>query len=266
LITSLGLDDSHEIIGKTDIELFGDEFGRKTMIDDMQVMQTGQPMVGVVEYRYLPGGEVNWTSTSKLPIRDENGEVIGLLGITREINELKHAELELQFLATHDVLTSLPNRYLVLDRMEQNIRRCKRNDGKFAVLYIDLDGFKGVNDRFGHDAGDQVLKQIADRMVSAVRDTDTVSRIGGDEFAIILEDVKRADNAMRVAQKIRAKIEEEINISETRVCVTASIGISLYPAHGTEASGLLKAADQAMYTAKKRNNACELFKPPRKPA
>ena len=175
LVTSLGLDDSQEIIGKTDVELFGEEFGRKTMIDDIQVMKTGQPMVGVVEFRYLPDGGVNWTSTSKLPIRDENNEVIGLLGITREINELKHAELELQFLATHDALTTLPNRYLVLDRMEQTIRRCKRNNGKFAVLYIDLDGFKGINDRFGHDAGDQVLKQIAARRVPGHFSTRTSS-------------------------------------------------------------------------------------------
>jgi diguanylate cyclase (GGDEF)-like protein/PAS domain S-box-containing protein len=261
----LGYADPAEIIGKTDLELFGEEFGKKTMIDDLQVMETCQPIIGLVESRCLPDGETNWTSTTKLPIRDKSGAVIGLLGITREINELKRAELDLQYLATHDLLTSLPNRYLLLDRMEQTIRRARRNQIVFAVLYIDLDGFKKINDRYGHDIGDQVLKQVAERLTANVRESDTVARMGGDEFTIILDAIKKPGDAMRVAQKIRAKIETGFDVFANQVKVTASIGISLYPTHGMDAATLLKAADHAMYQAKKKNNACMLFTTPKIP-
>ena len=163
----LGYDDPSEIVGKTDKELFGEEFGKKTMVDDLGVMETGQPIIGLVESRTLPNGEINWTSTTKFPIHDKSGAVIGLLGITREINELKRTEQDLHYLATHDILTSLPNRYLLFDRMENTILRARRNDTLFAVLYVDLDGFKMINDRFGHDTGDRVLKQAAALLAAA---------------------------------------------------------------------------------------------------
>lgn len=261
----LGFEDPAEIVGKTDLELFGEEFGNKTMIDDLHVMETGEPIIGLVESRALPDGETNWTSTTKLPIRESNGAVIGLLGITREINELKRAEIGLQYLATHDILTSLPNRYLLSDRMEQTIRRARRNQSMFAVLYVDLDGFKIVNDRYGHDAGDYVLKQVAMRLGTAVRDSDTVARLGGDEFAIILDSIKEPADAILVAEKINAKVSEEFQIIAGRVKVTASIGISIFPSHGSDTSALLKAADQAMYQAKKKNNACMIYSPPKMP-
>jgi diguanylate cyclase (GGDEF)-like protein/PAS domain S-box-containing protein len=261
----LGYSEPAQIIGKTDEELFGDEFGQKTMIDDLHVMETGQPIIALVESRALPTGETNWTSTTKLPICDQSGAVIGLLGITREINELKRAELDLQYLATHDILTSLPNRYLLIDRMEQTIRRARRNNTLFAVLYVDLDSFKIINDRYGHDAGDHVLKQIAVRLNANVRESDTVARMGGDEFVIILDDIKKPEDPMLVAQKIREKLEEEINILIARVRVTASIGISLYPEHGLETAALLKAADHAMYQAKHESNTCMFYTPPKKP-
>ena len=145
-------------------------------------METGQPIIGLIESREMPNGETNWTSTSKLPLRDKHNQVVGLLGITREINELKKVEEELQYYATHDILTGTPNRFLLLDRLEQSIQRAKRNNGTFALLYIDLDDFKPVNDRFGHDVGDQVIKQTAQRLKKAVRESDTVARMGGDEF------------------------------------------------------------------------------------
>lgn len=265
MVLDLGYADSAEIVGKTDLELFGEKFGQKTMIDDLQVMKTCQPIIGLVESRILPDGKTNWTSTTKLPIRDKSGAVIGLLGITREINELKRAEQDLFYLATHDLLTSLPNRYLFFDRMGQTILSARRNQTVFAVLYIDLDDFKKINDCYGHDIGDLVLKQVAERLTVNVRVSDTVARMGGDEFTIILNGIKKRQDAMLVAQKIRAKLEIGFDFFPNQVKVTASIGISLYPTHGTDAALLLKAADHAMYQAKKKNNACRFFTTPKLP-
>ena len=173
----LGFSDPADLIGKTDTDLFGEVFGQKTKLDDLKVMETGQPIIGLVESRALPNDEINWTSTTKIPVYDEDRTIIGLLGITREINELKRTEQDLEFLATHDLLTALPNRYLLLDRLEQTIMRAARNENIFAVLYIDLDGFKSINDRFGHDVGDQVLKQIATRLAAS-----KLPRIGIDRL------------------------------------------------------------------------------------
>ena len=121
------------------------------------MMETGIPIVGLVEGNQTKNGETNWTSTTKLPIRNIKGEIIGLLGITREINDLKKIEMDLQHIATHDLLTSLPNRYLFFDRLDQAILRAKRYQTSFALLYLDLDRFKRINDRNGHDAGDKFL-------------------------------------------------------------------------------------------------------------
>lgn len=179
MISDLGFTDPSEIIGKTDAELFGEEFSQKTMIDDMGVMESGKPIVGLVESRSMAHGKTNWTSTTKLPIHNKSGQVIGLLGITREINELKQVEQDLQYLATHDALTSLPNRFLLVDSVQQAIRRAKRNKSLFAILYIDLDGFKAVNDNYGHEVGDKILKQVSERLIKALRDSDRVARLGG---------------------------------------------------------------------------------------
>ena len=259
MASDLGFDNPNKLIGKLDSELFGEEFGARTMMDDLHVMETGIPIVGLVENRTLSNGEINWTSTTKLPLRDHSGAVVGLLGITREINELKRVELDLQYLATHDSLTTLPNRYLFYDRLEQTILRARRNKNLFAVLYIDLDGFKSINDRYGHDAGDQVLKQVAVRLSSSLRDSDTVARIGGDEFTIILETIKKPEEALLIAQHLREAIELKFEFLANRMEVTVSIGISLFPTHGMDSTTLLKTADQAMYEAKKQNNTCAFY-------
>ena len=257
----LGFDDPAEVVGKTDIDLFGREFGEQTIADELQMMETGEPIIGLVESRSLPNGELNWTSTTKLPIRDQNDNVIGLLGITREINELKRAELNLQYLATHDVLTKLPNRYLLIDRIEQVLTRSLRNDSRFAILYIDLDGFKEINDYCGHDVGDEVLRRSAKRMQESVRSADTVARMSGDEFVIVLESVADSESAMLVAEKVRKTLQKNFDALGCQLKISASIGVSLYPEHGRAAKALLKAADRAMYIAKKEKNKCVLYSP-----
>jgi diguanylate cyclase (GGDEF)-like protein/PAS domain S-box-containing protein len=251
LALSLGFSDSRVIIGKTDIELFGEEFGQKTMRDDMKIMETGQPIIGVVENRRLENGQFNWTLTTKFPIHDNTGSVIGLMGITREINELKMIEADLQKLATHDWLTGLPNRYLMNDRLNQILVRSQRYNLTSAILYIDLDGFKSINDTYGHDFGDLVLRAVAERLTKCVRVSDTVSRFGGDEFVIILEVIRQREDAKIVTQKIRRAISRSLILQKHRIKITASIGISLFPQDGREAETLIKIADNAMYLEKK---------------
>ncbi len=248
MASDLGYDDQAKIYGKTDIELFGEEFGKKTIIDDQQVMETGQPKIGLIESFLTPQGETNWTSTTKLPLYNESREVVGLLGITREINELKNSEIGFQWLATHDPLTSLANRFLFSDRIEQAINHAKRNHCLFALLFIDLNNFKLVNDREGHDKGDYYLKTVAKVLTKSVRSSDTVSRIGGDEFVVLLDGLTIVEEALATAAKLAAVIKNQVD-SENH-SVTAAIGVSIYPTDGQDAEQLLKAADQKMYSNK----------------
>jgi diguanylate cyclase (GGDEF)-like protein len=238
-----------DVYGKTDIELFGESFGRKTMVDDQQVMETGQPKLSLIENLLdHTRNENNWTSTTKLPIYNDEGEVVGLLGITREINELKNSEIGFQWLATHDSLTSLANRFMLSDRIDQAIFHAKRNKSQFALLFIDLNGFKMVNDKAGHAMGDLYLKKVAQTLTKNVRSSDTVARIGGDEFVVLLDGITHSDEPEKVAAKLSEKIG--LWVDEEEHSVTAAIGISRFPEDGEEAELLLKVADHAMYTAK----------------
>ena len=251
MAVDMDVSDPSEIYGKTDIDLFGKEFGEKTRQDDLQVMETGKPIIGIIEKYINKRGGTNWTSTTKLPLRNDKGEIIGLLGITREINELKDSEIEFQWLATHDLLTSLNNRYLLLDHIQQAIFRAKRINGLFALLFLDLNGFKRVNDIAGHDQGDQTLIKIAQLLLKHVHSSDTVARIGGDEFVVLVDEIKDPEEAAAIGKRISDLIH--LKIGKEDYVVTASIGISTFPKNGEDSETLLKAADQAMYEAKNGN-------------
>ena len=251
----LGRADPAELIGRTDIELFGREFGEMTMLDDTRIMETDEPIIGLTESRQLESGQVNWTLTTKTPLHDQAGTVVGLLGITREINELKRAEMALEHLATHDTLTGLPNRYLMFDRLNQLLVRAARYELSFAILFIDLDGFKRINDSRGHDVGDLVLRGVAERLTRNLRAADTVARIGGDEFVVLLESLRAGPDAIVLADKIRSAVGMPFALPGGDAAVTVSIGIGQYPDDGRDAEELLKAADVAMYRAKRRRGA-----------
>ena len=180
--------------------------------------------------------------------------------VMTDISERKAVEKRIGFLATHDRMTQLPNRELFYDRLSQAISQSKRKHQPFAVLFLDLDGFKAVNDNYGHEAGDNVLKIAASRFQACIRDMDTIARIGGDEFAIILNDLNEIDDASCVAEKIIIKSSESIKLNESTECkVGVSIGIAIYPHNGPEIDTLMHAADTAMYQSKSSGRNRFLF-------
>ncbi len=176
--------------------------------------------------------------------------------LEKEISERKHAEGRLVYLANHDSLTNLPNRMLLIDRLNQVLTRLPWRKRLAAVLFLDLDHFKHINDTLGHPAGDLLLVAVSERLQSCLRDGDTIARLGGDEFAIILADIARAEDVSKVAQKIIDTMSKRFVLKDHEFFITTSIGISLYPNDGEDAETLLKNADTAMYRAKGqgRNN------------
>ncbi len=170
--------------------------------------------------------------------------------------ERKQNETQLQYLARHDTLTELPNRQAFDDRVEVALARARHEHSAFAILYVDLDGFKQVNDRFGHAVGDQLLRKITQRMVHCVRASDTVGRIGGDEFTILIDDIEHADHAEIVAAKVRATFDQPFKLDDRLLNISASIGIAVCPDHGASKRQLLQRADVAMYVAKRDGGNC----------
>jgi len=174
----------------------------------------------------------------------------GIVYNARDITERKQSQEELLFNATHDVLTGLPNRFLLNDRLTMALKRAPRFDPVLGLMMIDLDGFKEVNDTFGHHAGDLVLCEVAARLGRAVRQTDTVARLGGDEFIVLLPDLKFAAEAEAVAAKIVDAISEPINVESHLVNISVSVGVCTSPDQGRDAEKLLQCVDAAMYRAK----------------
>ena len=195
-------------------------------------------------------GEIypEWLSISA--IKDDHGRVSQYVGIFSDISALKLAEQRLEHLATHDMLTGLPNRMLLMDRLEQSIAAVRRQQSDMAVLFIDLDKFKPINDTLGHEAGDVVLQEVAWRLKSCVRETDTVARMGGDEFVIILQSVAGERDAETVAEKVLARLDEPVEVGEHHCELGGSIGIALYSKGDRDADSLIGNADVAMYHVK----------------
>ncbi len=172
------------------------------------------------------------------------------IGITRDITDRKRAEKKIAHLAHYDYLTDLPNRALFVDMLNHSIALAKRNKRKVAVLFLDLDGFKKVNDKMGHDVGDLLLKDVAERFRETIRASDSVARVGGDEFVFVLDNVGSEKNAALVAQKVLVALEKPFILKEEPCYVGGSIGISLYPEGSIDPEKLIRQADEAMYLAK----------------
>jgi len=200
-------------------------------------------------------GNFTWVSTSGKPVFDADGEYAGYHGTVRDVTAQQESSEKAQDMAYHDSLTGLPNRLLLLDRLTQAIAKAQRMRQRVAVLFIDLDRFKQVNDTFGHEAGDDLLRKVAERLRQSVRKSDTVSRFAGDEFVVILENVESDADFEILAAKIFESATVTMRVGETGISVTPSVGVSVFPDHAATAEALLKAADTAMYQAKAAGRA-----------
>lgn len=184
------------------------------------------------------------------PIHDGRGQISGAVIVFHDVSVARAMSLRMSHLAQHDCLTGLPNRLLLSDRLARAIATAHRHRTSLAVLFLDVNRFKLVNDAYGHAVGDQVLRSIARRLVGCVRDSDTVSRLGGDEFVVLLSEVARAEDAASSAAKILAEMRAPHRIEHRELYVGMSLGIGLYPDDGKDAETLLKSADAALYRAK----------------
>jgi len=214
-----------------------------------KIIKKGEAFKDIVINR-RKNGTLYYEEKTITPIKEENGNITSFISTGHDITDRMEAQQELFHLAHHDALTGLPNRALLQDRLTQVLTRIKQNKRHIAVLFIDLDRFKIINDTLGHDTGDKLLKNVSERLVECVREGDTIARLGGDEFAVILNDVAKKEDIEPIAQKMLEQIATPFNIHQHELFISASIGIVFAPENGEETLTLLKKADKAMYLAK----------------
>jgi len=247
-----GLETPAEAVGRSDVDFFAPEHAKKALRDEQEIIRTGQPLVNVEEKEIRADGDVRWISTTKLPLRDRAGKIVGTYGISRDVTERKQAEEQLQHQAFYDPLTDLPNRALFLNRLQHLFHRSRRamNRSLFAVLYLDLDRFKAINDSLGHQAGDELLIGTARRLERCVRPGDTLARLGGDEFTVLLDNITSEADATRVAERIHEELAAPLVVRGYEMFTSVSLGIALSSAGYEHPDDMLRDADTAMYRAK----------------
>ena len=220
-----------------------------------QVYKTGEAIKNSPQEFVRPNGNITFAEFSILPKRDQESKICGFRVVGHDITERKRTEQQLNYMATHDPLTGLPNRLLLMDRLKMALAHAKRNRYKLAVMMLDLDHFKTVNDTLGHLTGDQLLKEIGGRLTGLLRQNDTVARLGGDEFVVLLSEIGKMDNAGEVAKKIIMSVAEPFVHAGHRINSTTSIGIAIYPDDAEDTEKMLKNADAAMYHAKSQGRS-----------
>lgn len=232
------------LVGDSWAEYFVEPAERERLM--VRFAEDGEVRNFEVRLRRAGGGQV-WglVSMASIPVEEQDLLLFAFV----DISALKEAEAEIRNLANHDPLTGVPSLRLLKERVSQAIARTERDRAQLAVLFVDLDGFKAVNDRLGHDAGDAVLKRVAGELLACVRKTDTVARVGGDEFVVLLETTDEA-SARQIGERIVEQVSQPLALEQGTARVGASVGIAFYSRHGRTLEALLKAADGAMYRVK----------------
>jgi diguanylate cyclase (GGDEF)-like protein len=193
---------------------------------------------------------------SAKPTLNEHGEDQGTVKVSRDVTQAKEMNIKITHLAEYDIITGLPNRLLFQERLKQALALAKRHDKLLAILYLNIDLFKDINDVHGHAIGDKLLCSVAKRMVQLVRESDSVCRHGGDEFVVLLSEIAHSDDAETLARKLLSCMERPIMIDDKEICVSMSIGISIFPNHGVLSDGLIDYAYKAMFKAKANGRNC----------
>lgn len=245
-----------ELMNKTPQELFGKQMG-DIIEENCQKCVESQKSITYEESQSLPNGELLWL-TSLNPIIEKD-VVSYIVGSSTDITERKKLELELEKSANYDKLTGLPNRRLFFEKLEQMVIDSEKENLKFALLFIDLDGFKYINDNHGHVFGDEVLTIVGKRLLECIRNTDTVARMGGDEFTVLIKNIEDRAIVDNIAKDIQHHLQEVMTIGDYECRINSSIGIAKYPDNGKDSEILLRKADTSMYKVKRKGEGGYLF-------
>jgi len=251
-----------EIVGYDDYKFFDTDTASSRREDDLRVLQRGETIQTEETSLNILTGLMAVYLSVKLPLRHEDGGIYALCCISTDITERKDIEEHMRHMAQYDGLTHLPNRALFSDRLQQALAIAKRNRNHLALMFLDLDKFKPINDTYGHAVGDLLLKEAAQRIQDCMRASDTAARIGGDEFVVLLPIIEAEQDASMVGEKIRHALIQPFELAGHTLHISSSIGVAVYPEHGADEKLLVKSADIAMYHAKKngRDNV-KLYQP-----
>jgi len=248
-----------EVIGRSMLFLLGEDREQIEFMEISAALHERREEHAVIRC-YRKDGGLFWNELAISPVKDDAGRVANFVWVINDVTEREQHEELLEYQANHDTLTGLPNRNLLADRVTQALANAERYGQQLAVLFIDLDNFKFVNDSLGHALGDRMLVILADRLQKTIRSADTVARYGGDEFVVVISCLERSEDAVTVANNIQAQISHPLTIDGYEFGITCSIGISLFPKDGGNVETLLKNADAAMYRAKEQSrNAFQFY-------
>ena len=245
-----------EIVGYDDTKFFDADTAASMRNSDLRVLKDGETLQIEETNPNMLTGVTDVFLTVKLPLRREDGSIYALCGISTDITERKDVEEHMSHMAQYDALTHLPNRALFNDRLQQAVAAAQRHKEHLALMFLDLDKFKPVNDTYGHGVGDMLLQEVAQRIQECLRDSDTAARLGGDEFVVLLPTIEAAQDASKVGEKILHALNQPFELAGHTLNISSSIGVAVYPEHGSDEKLLVESADIAMYHAKKngRNN------------
>ncbi|MBE9397766.1 EAL domain-containing protein [Pontibacterium sp. N1Y112] len=239
-----------DIVGKTDYDFVDKDLADLFRENDLLAINMRGPHSNEEVVTYADDGHQETLETIKTPLYDPKGNVIGILGVSRDITERKQQEERIRHQAHFDSLTNLPNRFLAQHQLEQFVSTASRHKHRVAVIYLDLDDFKKINDSLGHATGDKLLIEASKRLRGAVRQGDTVGRLGGDEFIVLLDNINSADDVAPIAENLINCFRHPFSIDGRALLLTATAGIAIYPEDGEDRLDLLRSADSAMYHAK----------------